>query len=127
VGVVPRCQAIKHDGTSCERIVGAAQEHCYSHDPSRAEERHRNSSKAGSYKPGGELGEVKAKLRQLGDDVLSGAVDRASGSVAAQILGVYLRAVELERKIREQDELEERLEVLEARARTQRGGNTRWG
>jgi hypothetical protein len=42
VGVMPRCVATKHDGTPCERIVGAAQEYCYSHDPNRADERHRN-------------------------------------------------------------------------------------
>jgi hypothetical protein len=124
---MPRCIATKHDGTPCERIVGAAQEHCFSHDPNRAEERRRNASKAGSYKPGGELGEVKAKLRQLADDVLSGAVDRASGSVAAQILGVYLRAVEIERKIRETEELEERLALLENCMGTTRGRRGQWG
>ena len=121
-----RCAATKPNGTPCERIVGASQTYCYSHDEARKEERVRNASKAGSYKPGGELGEAKAKLRRLADDVLSGAVDRASGSVAAQILGVYLRAVELERRVKETEELEARLEILEARYR-QQGGHRRWG
>jgi hypothetical protein len=58
--------------------------------------------------------------------VLEGTVDKATGSVVAQILGVLIRGIEQERKIREQDELEARLAVLEARYR-QQGGGRRWG
>jgi hypothetical protein len=99
--------------------------YCYSHDADRAAERSRNASKAARVKAG-ELPDVKAKLRQLADDVLSGEVDRASGSVAAQILGVYLRAVEIERKLRETGELEERLAQLE-QSQERNGGSYRWG
>jgi len=56
---------------------------------------------------------VKAALRQLADDVLERRVDRADGSVAAQVLGVYLRAIEAERRVRETEELAARLDALE--------------
>ncbi len=45
VAKLPRCQALKSDGTSCERIVGASQKYCYRHDKSRAAERKANASR----------------------------------------------------------------------------------
>ena len=108
-----RCAGNKPTGEDCERIVGVSQQFCYAHDPSRSEQRRKAASKAGKTRTGGELPEVKNKLRQLADDVLAGRVSKGEGSVAAQILGVYLRACETELKIREQTELEQRLAALE--------------
>jgi hypothetical protein len=56
--------------------------------------------------------------------VLEEKVDKGVGAVASQILNVYLRAVSVELKAREQQELIERLEALEEAQ--SRGGN-RWG
>jgi hypothetical protein len=59
----------------------------------------------------------------LADDVLAGRVDRADASVAAQVLGVYIRATEQERKQREHEEFGERLariEELQARRNNMR-------
>jgi hypothetical protein len=110
---VPRCNGSKPSGEPCERIVGDSQQFCYAHDPSKSEQRRAAASKAGKVRTGGELPEIKNKLRQLADDVLAGKVGRGEGSVAAQILGVYLRACETEIKVREQTEFEERLAELE--------------
>jgi len=41
------------------------------------------------------------------------------------VYGVYLRAVEQERKVREQEEILERIEALETKER--QGGQRRWG
>jgi hypothetical protein len=123
---MPRCAATKADGTSCERIVGASQLYCYSHDEARAGERRTNAAKAAKSKAqAGELGEVKQQLRDIADDVLEGTLDKGIASVAAQVLGVYIRACEQARRIREQDELLERLEVLEQA--TQTNGRRPWG
>jgi hypothetical protein len=54
-------------------------------------------------------------------------VDRADAVVVNQILNTRLRALELERKIREQDELEERLAALEQSQDHRGGNNKRWG
>lgn len=118
-----RCAGYKPDGSPCERIVGPTRTYCFAHDPDAAEQRSRNASKAGRTKPSKELAAVKKQLRELADDVLAGRVDRDDAGVASRILGVYLRAVEQERKQIEQDEILERIEAVES---AQQGGK-RWG
>jgi hypothetical protein len=55
--------------------------------------------------------------------VLDGSTDKSVGAVASQILNVYLRALEQERKWKELGEIEERLSALEGA----RQGASRWG
>jgi hypothetical protein len=112
---MPRCAGTKADGTPCERIVGAAHRFCFAHDPKRAAERSRNAAKAARSKPSKELATVKERLRKLAEQVLAGEVAEDPAGVAARIYGVYLRAVEQERRVREQDELLARIEALEQR------------
>src|SRR3712207_5980438 len=109
-----QCATIKPDGARCERIVTGEQEYCYSHDPARASERKRNAVRGGKVKASGEIPELKAQLRKLASDVLSGEVDRGAAAVVNQILNTRARLIELERKIKEQEVLEERLEALES-------------
>src|SRR5215212_2886218 len=113
---MPLCTATKDDGTACERIVSASQKFCFAHDPDTASQRSRNASKAARSKPARELAAVKERLRGLADGVLAGEVDEEAAAVASRILGVYLRAVEAERKVREQEEILGRIEALERRA-----------
>src|SRR5215211_5759990 len=109
-----RCAGIKRDGSRCTVIVNGSQTtYCYQHDPKRAEERSRNASRAARAKPSRELVGIKQRLSDLAGDVLAGEVDRGVAAVASQILNVYLRAVSVELKAREQLELTERLQVLE--------------
>jgi hypothetical protein len=71
-----------------------------------------------------EVHNVKDRLSGLADKVLSGEVDRADAAVVSQVLNVYLRAVSVELKAREQLELTERFEELETalRQRAERRG-----
>jgi hypothetical protein len=108
-----RCAGIKRDGGRCTVIVNGSQPYCYQHDPKRAEERRRNASRAARSKPGRELVGIKQRLSDLAEDVLEGKVDKGVAAVASQVLNVYLRAVSVELKAREQLELTERLEALE--------------
>src|SRR5215217_6268294 len=110
---MPRCSGSKPDGTACERIVGASQSYCYSHDPTRASERGRAASKAGRARPNKEVQSIKGRLEDLADGVLLGTIDKADAAVVGQIWNTYLRAVSVELKVREQTELIERLEELE--------------
>ena len=121
---MPRCAGSKQDGTPCERIVGASHTYCFAHDPQQAEKRSRNASKAARSKPSRELRAVKEQLRGLAGDVLAGTVDQHAAAVSARILGIYLRAAEQERRQLEQDEILDRLEALERRAKE---GGRRWG
>jgi hypothetical protein len=108
-----RCAGIKRDGGRCTTVVKPPQTHCYQHDPARAGERRRNASRAAKSKPSRELAAIKTRLSKLADDVLEGRVDRGVGAVASQILNVYLRAISVETKLKEVEELEERIYALE--------------
>jgi hypothetical protein len=101
-------------------VVGPSQSHCYQHDPGRAEERKRNASRAGKRKGNSEISDLKKQLKDLAKDVLDGEVERGTAAVVNQILNTRLRAVEIECKIREQEELTERLEALESVLKTRR-------
>lgn len=59
--------------------------------------------------------------------VLSGTVSTAPYAVANQLINNRLRAVELERKVKETDELEARIEELEQSAGEQPKGDQKWG
>ncbi len=120
-----RCRGEKQDGTPCERIVPASRDYCYSHDPARKEERRRNASRAGRSRPNREVAEIKARLQELTEEVLSGAVATAPYAVANQLINTHLRAIELERKVMETEELVARIEGLE-RVRETEGGR-KWG
>jgi len=121
-----RCSAIKSNGQRCERIVSGSESYCYSHDPDRARERSTNASKAARTKNGTALTEIKDALRTLADDVISGNVERGRAAVAGQLYGVLLKAIEQERKLKEVEELEERLSLLEQAQPRSPGGST-WG
>jgi hypothetical protein len=114
---MPRCAGQKGDGTPCERIVSASHEYCYAHDPVYAEDRKSAASKAAKSptrsRSNTEVREIKGRLNDLYAAVLEGRVERAAAAVANQIANTQLRAIELERRVREQDELEERLDELE--------------
>jgi hypothetical protein len=65
-------------------------------------------------RPQAELSDVKRRLSDLVNDVLEGRTDRGDAAVAGQLLNTYIRAFGVELKVREQLEVVERLEVLEA-------------
>lgn len=118
---MPQCAGIKRDGGRCAVVVGPGQNHCYQHDPERADERRRNASRGGRSKGSGELPDLKRQLKDLASDVLKGDVDKGRASVANQILNTVIRAVEQERKQRELEEMAERLEALEETLKGRRG------
>jgi hypothetical protein len=121
-----RCAGTKRDGSACTATVEPPQRYCWWHDPANADKRRRAASKAGKSKPSRELAGIKQRLSELADDVLEGKVDKGVAAVASQVLNVYLRAVSVELKAREQLELIERLEALEG-ALEERKGDRRYG
>ncbi len=69
-----------------------------------------------------ELSNLKQRLEGLAEDVLAGKVDRGDAAVVSQVLNVYLRAVGIELKVKEQLELEARIEELSEAFERQKGG-----
>ncbi len=122
-----QCGAITREGRRCQASVSPGAQWCFNHDPARAEERKRNARRAGKARGGGaEIVGIKALLTDLTDRVLAGDLETSSAAVANQLINTRLRAVELERKIRETEELEARIEQLEQTAEVQKGGR-KWG
>ena len=119
---MPRCAATKPDGSPCERIVGASQTYCYAHDPVNADKRRRDAARAGRSTRTGELKEVKSLLDKLTQQVLSGELGTSLAAVANQLVNTRLRAIELERKWKEVEQLEGRLEAVEAVLKSRRTG-----
>jgi hypothetical protein len=60
------------------------------------------------------MAEVKREIRRVIDAVDSGETERGVGAVLFQGFNTLLKAVAVERKIREEEELTERLEALES-------------
>ncbi|MDP9458528.1 MAG: hypothetical protein M3Q60_22750 [Actinomycetota bacterium] len=124
---IPRlCRATTKYGRPCQNAPLPGKEECYSHspEPEHVAQRAKNA-RAGSHaahSPGTtEIQELKDELKALVRDVKDGTVLPGVGAVLNQLLNSMLRAVESERKIRELDDVEERLAVLEGR----RDGTTR--
>jgi hypothetical protein len=107
------CAGIKRDGTRCTVGVSPGAQWCYNHDPARQAERRRNAARGGRARASGELAGIKARLSDLADDVLEEKVDKGAAAVAGQLLNTYLRAVSVELKVREAQDLERRMEELE--------------
>jgi len=110
------CSAIKANGERCKGIAATGSDYCPAHDPARAEERSRMASRAAKSRLSStmmDIPTIKSKLKDLYDAVLEGRVDRSAAAVANQIANTQLRAVEVERRVREQVELESRLDELE--------------
>jgi hypothetical protein len=126
-----RCAGIRADGGRCKAEAMPEAEWCWNHHPDHEEARRRRASKGGKRggrgRPQSELADIKARLSDLADEVLAGEVDKGVAAVASQVLNVYLRAVTVELKVREELELIERLEALEVALAHKNEGGSRWG
>jgi antitoxin (DNA-binding transcriptional repressor) of toxin-antitoxin stability system len=120
-----RCAGTKRDGRQCTTIVPPQQDYCYWHDPDRASERSRNASKGGKSTGGREIRDLKKRISEVVEAVLDGSQDRGRAAVAIQGFNSLRGVLELERKVREVDELEARIEQLEQANGS--GKEKRWG
>src|SRR5829696_2056418 len=104
-----RCTGITQAGTACKGIPIDGSSYCYVHHPDHAEERRRHGARGGKRggrgRPQAELADIKRRLSGLADDVLGGRQDKGVAAVASQVLNVCLRAVSVELRVREQDEI----------------------
>jgi hypothetical protein len=119
------CCATKRNGEPCTVPATDSNGYCWAHDPANAEKRRRMASKAGKSRPTNELKGIKALCEDLTSRVLSGELLPGPAAVANQLINTRLRAIEQERKNREAEDLEARIEALE-RAQGQKGAR-KWG
>ncbi len=69
--------------------------------------------------------DIKGVVRRVVGGVLNGSIERGVGAVAFQGLNTLLKAVEVERKIKEQEEVLARIEALEEGQPDNTGGGYR--
>ena len=120
------CSGIRADGGRCRAQAMRNSEWCIGHHPDQADARRRRASKGGKRggrgRPTSELARLQSRFEELADRVLAGDVDRAAGAVAGQLLNGARACVRDGLAAREQEELVERLEELEATLQGRKAG-----
>src|SRR5919202_6731214 len=113
-----KCAGITQAGTACKGIPIDGSGYCYVHHPDHAEERRRHGSKGGKRggrgRPVAELAALRVENADIRERLLEGELQPGVAAVAIQSLGVDIRAVSAALKAKEVEELEQRLEDLEA-------------
>jgi hypothetical protein len=112
------CTGITRTGERCRGVAIDSSGLCYAHHPDHAADRRRAARKGGHRggrgRPVLTASEVADQVQDLSDKVLAGELGRADAAVCGQLLNVKLRALEVGRKLREAEDLERRMEELEA-------------
>jgi hypothetical protein len=106
------CGAFKRNGERCTLPAHGQQGLCWAHDPENAEKRRRGASRGGRAKANREVALLKEELKALKDDVLSGSVDRNDAAVVVQVYRTLKDFIELERRVKETDDLAAEIEEL---------------
>jgi hypothetical protein len=121
-----KCTAITRGGDRCRGVAIEGSDYCYAHHPDHEQDRRRAARKGGKRggrgRPTSELARLQRRFEELADMVLSGEVDRAAGAVAGQLLNGARACVRDGLAAREQEELVERMEELEASLQGRRAG-----
>ncbi len=120
-----QCLGITRDGHRCTAVVSGPSGHCYQHDPARAEERRRNSRRAGRSSGATEVRQLKRQLEELTQQVVEGALESGRGAVAAQLINTRIRLLEYGRRLKETEDLEARMRGIEARLADRDRGDER--
>ena len=122
---MPQCSGFKRDGSQCTATVNPPQTRCWWHDPANADRRRRAASRGGKGKAGRATKELHALLEDLTKRVIDGELETSRGAVANQLIGTRIRLFEYERRLKELEEFEARIEALE-QAQQQGGSSRRW-
>ncbi len=117
------CRASKANGTACKGTATGSNGYCWAHNPENADKRRRMASHAARARPNREIKDLKKRIGEVVEAVLDGTQDRGRAAVAIQGFNSLRGVLELERKVRELDDLEARLERLEQAD----GKEKRWG
>jgi hypothetical protein len=113
------CAATTQYGRPCQSPAQPGKAVCWSHDPENAVQRARNARAGGraAHSPTSrEIGELKDELKELIREVKEGKVAPGVAAVITQLSNTIIRAIEQDRKVRETEEMEERIAELEKRA-----------
>src|SRR5215207_2147240 len=110
--LMTRCSAIKPNGERCKGTAVGPHGYCWSHDPQNVERRSRMASKAARSKGNREVAALKEEIKALIADVRAGGVDRNAAAVMLQGYRALRDFIELERRVKETDELAAEIDEL---------------
>jgi hypothetical protein len=121
-----KCTAITRGGDRCRGVAIEGSDYCYAHHPDHEQDRRRAARKGGKRggrgRPSSELARLQKRFEELAEGVLSGEVERGIGAVAGQLLNGARACVRDGLTAREQEELVERMEELEATLQGKKAG-----
>ena len=112
--MMAKCLGTKRDGSQCTATVEPPQSYCWWHAPEHAHKRQRAASKGGKAKASKLTKQLHDLLEDLATRVVEGTLETSRGAVASQRIGTRMRLLEYERRLKETEELEARLQELEA-------------
>lgn len=107
-----RCRGIKRNGEPCSLSANGPDGYCWAHSPQHAEQRRKMASRAGRSKPTAEVHLLKDEIKTLISDVKAGTLDRNDAAIMIQGYRALKDFIELERRVRETDELAAQIEEL---------------
>ncbi len=116
-----QCPATTLKGGQCSGSVPDGKYWCWYHDPANSDKRRRAASKGGKGNRSKVSKDLHNLLEDLTEQVVSGTLEPYPASVAGGLVGVRLRLLEYERKLREVEEIDARLEELEVALENQKG------
>jgi hypothetical protein len=124
------CAAITASGGACRGIPLQANDYCFAHHPDSKTIQRRADKRGGKLggrgRPHSELEHVKSEFFRIFGELEAGSLDKGVGAVLIQALNGVRRCIEDQRRIREQDEIVERLTELEHRYQ-ENGVSRKWG
>jgi len=93
--------------------VNPPQIYCWWHAPENSAKRQKAVARGGKGKAGRATKELHALLEDLTRRVIDGELETSRGAVANQLIGTRIRLFDYERRLKELEELETRLEAVE--------------
>lgn len=122
-----QCRATKANGEPCKGSATGPQGLCFAHTPAHADQRRRQASRAARSKGNREVKNLKDSVLDVIAGVESGNLDRSDAAVMLQGYRVLKDLCELDRRVKETDELIGRVAALErARDIEREKGNRTW-
>ena len=107
-----RCRATKANGEPCTLAANGPHGFCWAHDPANREKRRRQASRAARAKGNREVLLLKEEIKGVISDVKTGELDRNDAAVMIQGYRALKGFIELERRVKETDELAAEIEDL---------------
>ena len=121
-----QCPSTKRDGERCSGSVPEGKYYCWFHDPANSDKRRQAASKGGKGNRAKLSKHLHTRLDELIEQVVGGELEPYPASIAGQLIKVKISLMEMERKIKETEDLEARVgeltEVIEELEREQRYG-----